>query len=335
MNDLIKTILLGVVEGVTEFLPVSSTGHLFLVQGWLGLDAKDPFWKAFGIVIQIGAILAVLLYFRKRIVDLLVGTRRPSQFARTMPRHELDQAAWALTGAKLKVSNAELTGAAMAGHAVSGPGAAPMTEAQVDKVDSYLTKEQRFHAIKMIAIATFPVLAAGLFVSKVSEKLEEHPAAIAAALIVGGVIMFAIEKIRIRAKAERMENITLRQAIIIGVCQILAATFPGTSRSAATIMSALACGVARPAATEFSFFLAIPAMFAACGYKLLKWLKDDRPDAHQLMLMAVGTTVSFLVAWVVIAGFMNYIRKHNFVVFALYRIAFGVVVLIATWRATH
>jgi undecaprenyl-diphosphatase len=147
--------------------------------------------------------------------------------------------------------------------------------------------------------------------------------------------MFAIEKMRIRITAQRMEHITLRQAIVIGLCQILAATFPGTSRSASTIMSAMACGVSRPAATEFSFFLAIPAMFAACGYKMLKWVKDNHPDGRQLMLMGVGTFVSFVVAWVVIAGFMNYIRKHTFVGFAVYRVLFAAIVIGFWWKTTH
>jgi undecaprenyl-diphosphatase len=323
VSDLVKTILLGILEGITEFLPVSSTGHLFLAYQWLGIDAKSEFWKAFGIVIQIGAIFAVVIYFRRRIIDLLIGTKRPTHFARTMSRVEIDQAAWALTGA------------AVTGRVVSGPGVEPMSQEQVTRADSYLTHHQRWHAIKMIVIATAPVLAAGLLVKNISEKLEEYPVAIAAALGVGGILMLVIEKLRIRIRAERMEHISLLQAIIIGICQILAATFPGTSRSAATIMSALACGVSRPAATEFSFFLAIPAMFAACGYKMLKFLKDNKPDSQQLILMGVGTLVSFVVAWVVIAGFMAYIRKHNFVPFAIYRIVFGLAIVAATWKMMH
>jgi undecaprenyl-diphosphatase len=323
VDDLIKTILLGVLEGITEFLPVSSTGHLFLAQPLLGADPKDEFWKAFGIVIQIGAIFAVIIYFRRRILDLVIGTKRPSYFAKTMPRYEIDQAAWALTGS------------AIAGKTVSGPGVEPMTAEDVEKADSYLTKHQRYHAIAMIMVATVPVLAAGLAVKIVSEKLEESPVAIAAALGIGGVLMWIIEKLPIKVTSKKMENITLRQALIIGFCQILAATFPGTSRSASTIMSGIAAGVSREAATEFSFFLAIPAMFAACGYKLLKWMKDNHPDGKQLMLMGVGTFVSFLVAWVVIAGFMNYIRKHTFVGFAIYRILFALFVLGFWWHSTH
>jgi undecaprenyl-diphosphatase len=321
VNDLLKTILLGILEGITEFLPVSSTGHLFLAQEWIGADPKDPFWKAFGIVIQIGAILAVVIYFRRRIIDLLFGAKRRTHFARTMSRTEIDQAAWALTGA------------AVTGRVVSGPGTAPMLDYEVEREDAHLTKAQRWHAIQMIVIASAPVLAAGLAIKNFSERLEEKPIAIALALAVGGVVMIVIEKVRIRVSAARMENISLRQAIIIGLCQILAATFPGTSRSAATIMSALACGVSRPAATEFSFFLAIPAMFAACGYKMFKYMKDNRPDNNQLMLLGVGTAVSFVVAWIVIAGFMAYIRKHNFVPFAIYRILFGIFVIAVSWKA--
>jgi len=183
----------------------------------------------------------------------------------------------------------------------------------------------------MIILATLPILVTGLFVGKVSEKLEEHPSAIALALLIGGVIMIAIEWLPIGVTTRRMEDITWRQALLIGCCQILAALFPGTSRSAATIMPGLAAGLSRPAATEFSFFLAIPAMFAACGYKLLKYAKDNHPDTNQLLLLAVGTVVSFMVAWVVIAGFMAYIRRHTFVSFGWYRIAFGAAVLVWAW----
>lgn len=329
MSDLIKTILLGVIEGITEFLPVSSTGHLFLTAQVMGIDFKHgpdaPFWDAFNIVIQVGAIFAVVIYFRRRILDLLLGGKKPSYFAQTMPRHQIDQAAWALTGSVIK------------GDVVGGPGAEAMSEEAVARADAYLTKEQRWHAIKMVLIATAPILTVGLFIDKFwpSKELEGNPNAIALALLVGGLIMLLIEKLRLRVTAHRLEQITLKQAILIGFCQILAALFPGTSRSAATIMSALASGVSRPAATEFSFFLAIPAMFAACGYKLLKWVKDNRPDSHQLMLMLLGTAISFVVAWVVIAGFMNYVRKHSFMPFAIYRIVVGAAVLVLGLKAFH
>ena len=324
MHDLIKTIVLGVIEGVTEFLPVSSTGHLFLVQHWMGLPVDESpegqFWKAFGIVIQIGAILAVVVYFRRRIIDLLV--RRPSlggaaRLSRGMTPLEVSRMVSAIAGP---------------GATVAGPGAKPMLDYEVKAADASLTNSQRWHTIQMIVLATAPVLATGLVVGKIAEKLEEHPAAIALALLIGGAIMFVIERLRINVTTDRMERISWQQALVIGCCQILAALFPGTSRSAATIMPGLAVGLSRPAATEFSFFLAIPAMFAACGYKMLKWVKKNHPNGDQVLLMGIGTLVSFMVAWVVIAAFMNYVRRHSFVSFALYRIVFGALVL--AWAFT-
>ena len=204
-----------------------------------------------------------------------------------------------------------------------------MTQEQVDAADAALSPAQRWHTIKMIVIGTVPVLAVGLLVSKVAEKLEEIPAAIATALLVGGILIIVIERLKTRVTTERMEHMTWRQALLIGCCQILAALFPGTSRSASTIMPGLAAGMSRPAATEFSFFLAIPAMFAACGYKMLKWVKANHPTTDQLLYMAVGTVVSFMVAWVVIAGFMNFVRRHTFFAFAVWRIVLGAAVLLS------
>jgi undecaprenyl-diphosphatase len=152
------------------------------------------------------------------------------------------------------------------------------------------------------------------------------------ALLIGGIIMILIEVIPTNVTTRRIERVTWKQALGIGVAQIFAAVFPGTSRSAATIMGGMLAGLSRPAAAEFSFFLAIPAMFAACGYSLLKWVKNENahPSWQQGLLLTIGTLVSFLVAYAVIAGFMTYIRRHSFIPFALYRIAFGGLVLFLT-----
>lgn len=325
MHDLINTIVLGIIEGITEFLPVSSTGHLFLAQHGMGIPVdKSPagqFWKAFGIVIQVGAILAVVVYFRRRITDLVAGRRptgrSPLGLTRGMTPLEISRMVSAIAGP---------------GSLVGGPGARAMPEEDVAAADAFLSPAQRWHALLMVGVATLPIYAVGLFVGKISDRIEEHPAAIAAALVIGGVIMLVIERLPIHVTTERMEDITWKQALAIGCTQILAAVFPGTSRSAATIMPGLAAGLSRPAATEFSFFLAIPAMFAACGYKLLKWIKTNHPNVDQLILMGVGTVVAFMVAWVVIAAFMNYIRRHTFTGFAVYRIIFGGLVL--AWALT-
>jgi undecaprenyl-diphosphatase len=330
LDKILQTIILGIIEGLTEFLPVSSTGHLFIASHLLGAEVDDSpagrFWKAFNIVIQIGAIFAVVVYFRRRIVDLALGALAGSRGGRSSGR--VVRSNRGMTPLEISRMAAAIAGP---NAIVAGPGAEPMAESDVAAADALVPPGRRRHAVLMICLASVP-LVLGLVVGKVSEKLEEIPSAIALALLIGGLIMILIERLPIAVTTRRMEDITWRQALLIGCCQILAALFPGTSRSAATIMPGLAAGLSRPAATEFSFFLAIPAMFAACGYKLLKYLKDNHPNGDQLLLLAVGTVVSFMVAWVVIAGFMAYIRRHNFVSFAWYRIVLGAAILLWAWR---
>ena len=282
MTDLIKTLILGVVEGLTEFLPVSSTGHLKLADHWMGPVVDETFANSFEIFIQIGAIAAVVVYFRRRIMQLLTGKSEPP-----------------LSGFE---------------H--------PGTEAKPD----------RMHAIWMIILGTLP-LGIGYFAAKKSDHYQEaHPEVvpmmIAIALLIGGIIMIAIELLRPVVTTKSMEKMTWKQALVVGCCQILAAVFPGTSRSASTIMPGLLAGLNRETSAEYSFFLAIPAMCAACGIKLLKFAKEHHP-ADQWMLLMIGTIVSFLVAWVVIAGFMGYIRRHNFIAFGIYRILIAIVVFLA------
>jgi undecaprenyl-diphosphatase len=307
LPDLLKAIVLGIVEGVTEFLPISSTGHLVLCERWMGIDLHDGFWKMFTIFIQIGAIAAVVVYFRRRLLELLRG--RPERLLTPL---EISEAA---------------TAAATA--ATSGPTSTPAAgaQAQVDADDTPVTAAQRGYAVLMILLASMP-LAVAYFADKWAEKNMARTWIIAAALAVGGLVMILIEWLPLNVTTRRIERITWKQALGIGAAQVLAALFPGTSRSAATIMAGLVAGLSRPAAAEFSFFLAIPAMGAACLYSLLKHLKRNGvPSADRLLLLVIGTLVSFLVAWVVIAGFMAYIRRHSFVPFAVYRIALGLVVL--------
>jgi undecaprenyl-diphosphatase len=300
MPNLLVAIILGIVEGVTEFLPVSSTGHLLLCQRWIGVDLDDGFWSMFTIFIQIGAIAAVVVYFHERILGLLRGN----------PERLLTP---------LEISRSAKTAASAA--------AAPTAPGDVQADDTPPTAAQRGYAILMILLASAPLVIA-YFAQAWAERYMNSPMVIAAALLLGGVAMIVIEWLPLNVTTRRIERITWKQALGIGGAQVLAAVFPGTSRSAATIMAGLVGGLSRPAAAEFSFFLAIPAMSAACTYKLLKFLRGGIPPAHQVLLLVIGTLVSFLVAWAVIALFMNYIRRHSFVPFALYRIALGIVVLL-------
>jgi undecaprenyl-diphosphatase len=284
--DLLRAIVLGIVEGITEFLPISSTGHLVLFEHWMGIDLKgDPFWYAFTIFIQIGAIFAVIVYFREKILAMLMPGRR------VVAATPLEISA----AAGIKSTVAEV---APAGNDIR-PGPVPA-----------------------IVIATIPVLVIGYLSQKVVAAHLENPAVIAATLGIGGIIMILIERLTAGSDTDKIEDITLRQAIIIGCAQVLAAVFPGTSRSAATIMGGLCVGLSRKAAAEFSFFLAIPAMFAACGYSLLKLVIHHREvlTLQNILLLTVGTLISYLVAWVVIAAFMNYIRRYSFIPFGIYRI---------------
>jgi undecaprenyl-diphosphatase len=303
MPDLLKVLILGVVEGVTEFLPISSTGHLLLCQRWMNMDLDDGFWRMFTIFIQIGAIAAVVVYFRERIFGLLRG----------QPERRLTP---------LEIS----ASARAAAHAAANPDAQDDPDVVAD--DTPPTAAQRGYAILMILLASTPLIVA-YFAESWAERHMSSPSIIAAALVVGGLLMILIEWLPLNVTTRRIERITWKQALGIGGAQVLAALFPGTSRSAATIMAGLVGGLSRPAAAEFSFFLAIPAMGAASAYKLLRFLATDgMPPAHQFLLLLIGTLVSFLVAWAVIAAFMGYIRRHSFVPFAVYRIALGIVVLV-------
>jgi len=268
MGELEKSIILGIIEGLTEFVPVSSTGHLLLCEKWMNINLDEPFWKMFTVFIQIGAILAVIVYFRHKIVQLLSGS--------------------------------------VSGNTIS----------------------QR--VVMMVIVATIPVLVVGYLFHKEVEKYMEKPVPIALALLIGGLIMMAVEWARPGARTPRIEHLTWGQAIGIGLAQILAVLFPGTSRSGATIIAGMIGGLSRPAAAEFSFLLAIPAMTAAAGYSLLKGAGGM--SGQQIMLLLVGTLVSFLVAWAVIAVFMGYIRRRTFTPFGIYRIILGIVVLIVMRR---
>jgi undecaprenyl-diphosphatase len=255
--DLINVILLGIIEGITEFLPISSTGHLLIAQHWLGARSDT-----FNIVIQAGAILAVTLIYWKRLWTLATDWREP-----------------------------------------------------VNR--DYLFK----------LVAAFLITAVlGLVVAKAGFALPDHVTPIAIALVVGGFWIFAAEWWS--AKRPDSERITWTVAIVVGLAQIVAAIFPGTSRSAATIFAAMLAGTNnRAAATEFAFLVGIPTMYAASGYQILKQLREGGVQEDWLAV-AVGFVVATITAFIAVKWLLGYIRTHTFNAFAIYRIVFGGLLLL-------
>ncbi len=293
MNDYILSVILGIVEGLTEFLPVSSTAHLRLAEAALHVSLSDPFWKMYTIVIQLGAILALLLFFLFKIVGYL----------RTFPRGERGEKNW-------------------------------------------LT-----HPISLTLTAfVCTAIPAKLLTKRIGENLE-NLTVIALALLVGGVVMWAVDiwASRREPSVTHVEDMTLPQAIWIGLCQVISAIVPGTSRSMATIAAGQIVGMDRPSALEFSFLLSIPTMVAATGYSLLKAVHPSAKDIaaaggadalaplamnpERWMVLIIGMAVSFVVAYAVVAWFLGWVRKRGFGIFAAYRIALGATLLF--WLHGH
>ena len=245
-------VLLGVIEGITEFLPVSSTGHLLLAEHWLGARSDT-----YNIVIQAGAILAVTLIYWRRITGLVLEWRLPEN-------------------------------------------------------RDYLAK---------LTIAFLITAVLGLVVKKLGFELPTTIQPIAWALVLGGFWMIAAESLA--ARQQDRTAITLRVAIAVGLAQVVAGVFPGTSRSAATIFVAMLVGTSnRAAATEFAFLVGIPTMYAASGYALLSQYRHGTTEGDWTSL-GIGFAVSTVTAFVVVKWLLSYIRSHRFTVFAIYRILFG------------
>lgn len=261
----LKAVLLAIVEGATEFLPVSSTGHLIIVDAFVRLTEDTAFNDAFMVIIQLPAILAVVVYFW---ADLW-------PFARTGAERRGLFSLW----------------------------------------------------VKIVA-AVIPALVLGALFDDFLEAHLFAPVPVAIALIVGGIVLIVLERANRTVVYDSTHAIPVRTALLIGLIQCLA-MIPGTSRSAASIIGAMALGTSRRAAAEFSFFLAIPTMFAATGYKMMK--QGLSFTGEQWALLAVGSIVSFIVAYAVIAAFMGFIQKRSFEVFGYYRIALGALVLVAAW----
>ncbi|MDO4433002.1 MAG: undecaprenyl-diphosphate phosphatase [Alysiella sp.] len=257
-----KALLMGVIEGLTEFLPISSTGHLIVFGSLLDFRGKE---NVFEIAIQLGAILAVLSEYRQR-------------FA----------------------------------HVFKNIGKDPIVN--------------RF--VLNLAVAFVPAAVVGLLLGKHIEKLLFNPISVAAALVVGGLLIIWIEK---RAqyqtiKVQRVDDMRMRDALAVGVAQILA-LIPGTSRSGSTIMGGMWWGIERKAATEFSFFLAVPMMIAATAYKLLK--HHDAFTRDDLGLIVVGLVAAFFSALLAVKALLRFVASRNYLPFAYYRIAFGGVILLS------
>ena len=288
MPEYLLSIFLGIVEGLTEFLPVSSTAHLRIVEALFHLDLHDSFWKMYTIVIQLGAILALPVYFWSRIVN----------FIRTFPAGE-------------RGDRTILT------HPLS----LTMIAFVITALPSWALKKQ------------------------IGQNLENLHV-MACAILIGGVIMWIVDAAFSSPRVTHMEEMSLPQAVWIGAVQILSAIFPGTSRSMCTIAAGQVAGMSRPAALEFSFFLSMPTMVVATGYDFLKTLSSDKKMAlegnlapltvsgHQWIVLALGFIVSFLVALVVVAWFMRWVRARGFVPFAIYRIILAVVLFALIARGT-
>lgn len=285
MNDYLLSVLLGIVEGLTEFLPVSSTAHLRIAEALMKLPLDDPYWKMYTIVIQLGAILALCLLFLGRIVE----------FLRTFPNGENGNRTWLN------------------------------------------------HPVSLTLIAFAFTSAPALLLHKWSDQHLGSIEVMALALLIGGVVMWAVDvwSVRTEAAVRDVEEMSLGQAIWIGICQTLSAVFPGTSRSMSTIAAGQVVGLSRPAALEFSFLLSIPTMIAATGWDLLKEIHPSKSalasgaaaphvvmNSERWIVLLIGLVVSFIVALGVVEWFLQWVRKHGFVLFAIYRIALGGALLI-------
>ncbi|HEY4048656.1 MAG TPA: undecaprenyl-diphosphate phosphatase [Acidobacteriaceae bacterium] len=278
MNDYILSVLLGIVEGLTEFLPVSSTAHLRLAEAVLHIDLADPYWKMYTVVIQLGAILALLLLFTGRLLE----------FWRTFPRGE--------------------------------------------KGDRTILNHPLTLTFVAFVCTSIPAL---LFIKVIGKHLESLRL-IALALLIGGIVMWLVDawSVRRELKTKDVEQMTLAQAVWVGLWQVTSAVFPGVSRSMSTIAAGQAAGMTRTVALEFSFLVSIPVMVAATGYEFIKTVHPKQVPggetivplvmtSHSWIVLAIGFVVSFLVALGVVEWFLLWVRRHGFVIFAFYRIILG------------
>ncbi|MCK6254447.1 undecaprenyl-diphosphate phosphatase [Pseudomonas fragi] len=258
-----QALILGVVEGLTEFLPISSTGHQIIVADLLNFGGERA--MAFNIIIQLGAILAVVWEFRRKIIDVVVG----------LP-----------------------------------------------------TRPEARRFTTNLIIAVMPAVVLGVIFADVIHEYLFNPITVATALVIGGVIMLWAERRQHVIRAETVDDMTWKDAVKIGFAQCLA-MIPGTSRSGSTIIGGLLFGLSRKAATEFSFFLAMPTMVGAAAYSGYKYRHLFQPD--DLPVFAIGFVTSFIFAMIAVRALLKFISNHSYAVFAWYRIGFGLLIL-ATWQ---
>ena len=277
MADIIKAIIYGIVEGITEWLPISSTGHLILVEQLIPFKGtSENFFNVFDVVIQLGAILAVVVLYWSQIWP------------------------FALT----KKSRAGKKG-----------------------MDAFFKKDIWMLWFKIL-VSCVPAAIIGIIFDDLFNALFYNPTCVAIALIVFGVAFIIIERANKGKsfKINSLSEITFKTAIIIGLFQVIAAIFPGTSRSGATIVGALLIGVSRSIAAEYTFFLAIPVMLGAGLLKLVKY--GLAFTGTELVVLLVGSVVSFVVSIFILKFLINYVKKHDFQVFGYYRIVLGAIVLL-------
>ena len=271
--EIIKAIILGIVEGITEWLPISSTGHMILVDEILKLNMKESFIEMFFVVIQLGAIMAVVVLYWKDIIPF-----------------------------RMK----------------------PTLSIKTETIEMWVK----------IIIACIPAAIVGLLFDDEINALFYNYFSVSVALIVFGILFILIENSNKykKPKINNVADITYKTAVLIGVFQLIAAVFPGTSRSGATILGGILIGVSRTVAAEFTFYLAIPVMFGASLLKLLKF--GFVFNGLEISVLLVGTIVAFFVSILAIKFLMTYIKKHDFKVFGWYRIALGLVVILYFWMLT-
>jgi len=252
---IVESIIIGIVEGITEFIPISSTGHMIITEKLLGV-AENDFTKVFTIAIQLGAILAVVVLYWQKFFDF---------------------------------------------------------------------KNWKFYFKLLIGV--IPAIILGLLFSKKIDALLESSTTVAVTMLAGGILLIFVDKFFTRPRIQSEKQVSYTKSFAIGVWQCLA-MIPGVSRSAASIIGGMQQKLTRSAAAEFSFFLAVPTMLAATGYKLLKFYQDDGGfTGEEIKLLAIGNIVAFIVAMIAIKFFIEFLKKHGFRVWGIYRVIVGIILL--------
>ena len=271
--EILKSILFGIVEGVTEWLPVSSTGHMILLNEFVKLNVSPEFWDLFLVVIQLGAILAVVILFWKTI--------------------------WPFKKVKTRSGKTKI-----------------------------IFRQSILILWLKVLVACIPAAVVGILFDDWIDEHFYNPTVVSIMLILVGVLFIIIETVNKNKvpRVDRLRDLTFKDAFLIGLFQLIAAIFPGTSRSGATILGGLMIGVSRTVASKFTFILAIPVMFGASLLKIVKY--GFRFSGYELIILGVGMLVAFLVSILIISFLMSYIRKHDFRIFGVYRIILGALVLL-------